>query len=93
MKSFLNLSLAEQIRELYLEGSFVIDIRYYKYKINLYLYANHYVEVFINDKNSRIEKIEPLPFESTRLKFYTDQLKIGRNNIREKRGYCTTLAS
>lgn len=91
MKSFSDLPLIDKTRELYLDGTFVIDIRYYKYKINLYLYANHYFEVFINDKTSKIEKIEPLPFESTRLKFYADQLKIGRSRIREKRGYYTTV--
>ncbi|MFY0650814.1 MAG: hypothetical protein JXQ96_02215 [Cyclobacteriaceae bacterium] len=87
MKSFLGLPLVEKVRELYLEGTFIIDIRYYKYKINLYLYGNHYFEVFINDKNSQIEKIEPLPLESSRMKFYADQLNIGMNNVKEKRGY------
>ena len=87
MKPFTTLPLVEKIRELYLEGTFIIDIRYYKYKINLYLYGKDYFEVFINDKNSKIEKIEPLPIECSRLKFYTDQLQISANNIREKRGY------
>ena len=87
MKPFSSLSLMDKIRELYLEGTFIIDIRYYKYKINLYLYGNDYFEVFINDKNSQIEKIEPLPVECSRLKFYSDQLQISANNIQEKRGY------
>ena len=93
MKPLLNLSLVEKIRELYLEGTFIIDIRYYKHKINLYLYGNEYFEVFINDKNSKIEKIELLPSESSRLRFYADQLKITPFKISEKRGYVDKLLS
>ena len=34
-----------------------MDIRYYHYKINLYVLGNYYLDVFINHKQSRIEKI------------------------------------
>ena len=92
MKSFLELSLRDKIKQLYEEGTFIIDIRYYKHKINLYLYENNYFEVFINDKNSRIEKIELLPAESKRITFYADQLKVGINRVKEKRGYHNSVS-
>lgn len=81
---FLRLSLLDQSRELYCEGAFVIDIRYYRYKINLYLYLNHYFEVFIDHKKAQIEKIEPLPLRSKRIKFYTDQLDLQPHLVKAK---------
>ena len=73
---FIHLSLREKIQTLYREGTFVVAIRYYGYKINLYLYKNDYVEVFYNHKLDKIEKIEPLETSHTRLKFYTDQISL-----------------
>lgn len=73
---FTHLSLREKIQTLYREGTFVVAIRYYGYKINLYLYKNDYVEVFYNHKLDKIEKIEPLETSHTRLKFYTDQISL-----------------
>ena len=73
---FAHLSLREKIQTLYREGTFVVAIRYYGYKINLYLYKNDYVEVFYNHKLDKIEKIEPLETSHTRLKFYTDQISL-----------------
>ena len=73
---FVHLSLREKIQTLYREGTFVVAIRYYGYKINLYLYKNDYVEVFYNHKLDKIEKIEPLETSHTRLKFYTDQISL-----------------
>jgi CMP-2-keto-3-deoxyoctulosonic acid synthetase len=91
ISSFLDLPLLDKVSALYEDGVFIIDIRYYKHKINLYLYDNAYVEVFINDKTSKIEKIERLPLDTTRLQFYADQLKVGVSRIKEKRGYFRTI--
>ena len=73
---FLRLSLPDQIRTLYREGTFVVAIRYYGYKVNLYLLENYYVEVFYNHKLDKIEKIELLETSHSRVKFYTDQISL-----------------
>jgi hypothetical protein len=73
---FIVLPFRDKIRELYEEGNFVMSIRYYGYKINLYLYKGQYVEVFYNHKLDLIERIEPLVGNPTRMKFYTDQIKL-----------------
>ena len=51
-------------------------IRYYVYTIYLYLLGNYYLEVFINHKQNLIEKIVPLDTMHTRMKFYSDQIKL-----------------
>lgn len=66
----------EKVKKVYFDGEFVVSIRYYKYKINLYLYNNFYVEVFYNHKEDKIDKIQILAFQPTRLKFYADQIKL-----------------
>ncbi|WP_246070120.1 hypothetical protein [Mangrovivirga cuniculi] len=68
----------EKIKCLYLEGEFIVSIRYYKHKVNLYLLSNSYVEVFYNPKTDRIDKIIPLDFKEKRMKFYTDQISLPR---------------
>ena len=73
-REFLKLSLLERINALYKNGSFIIAIRYYGYKVNLYLMKNYYVEVFYNHKADRIEKVDLLDYGHSRLKFYTDQI-------------------
>jgi len=73
---FRYLTLKDKIKHLYSEGSFIISIRYYRYKINLYLIDGFYVEVFHLHKEGYIEKIELLDRRSTRMKFYTDQIKL-----------------
>ncbi|HEX6226811.1 MAG TPA: hypothetical protein VFZ52_20475 [Chryseolinea sp.] len=75
-KEFKNLSLEEKITTLYEKGTFVMAIRYYGYKINLYLLGNYYLEVFINHKHTLIEKIVPLDPMHSRMKFYSDQIKL-----------------
>ena len=75
-KEFKNLSLEERITTLYEKGTFVMAIRYYGYKINLYLLGNYYLEVFINHKHTLIEKIVPLDPMHSRMKFYSDQIKL-----------------
>jgi carbohydrate-binding DOMON domain-containing protein len=74
--NFSGLSLRDKIKILYTEGSFVVAIRYYAYKVNLYLLNKFYVEVFYNHKEDRIEKIEILEKSHSRMKFYADQIKI-----------------
>ena len=73
---FILLPLYDQIRTLYQEGTFVVAIRYYGYKVNLYLLQNYYVEVFYNHKLDKIEKIELLETSHSRVKFYTDQISL-----------------
>ncbi len=75
-KAFLASSIDQQIKSLYLQGTFVVAIRYYGYKVNLYLIHNEYVEVFFNHKQDMIEKISPLDFAHSRMKFYADQISI-----------------
>ena len=73
---FEKLSLVDKARSLYLNGTFIISIRYYKYKVNLYLLNNYYVEVFYDPKQDRVEKIERLQSQHSRMKFYSDQIKL-----------------
>ena len=73
---FNKLNLHQRIKTLYVDGQFVTAIRYYKYKINLYLLENFYVEVFYHHCDDRIEKVEILEDKSTRMKFYIDQIKL-----------------
>lgn len=73
---FSKLSFNEKINLLYEEGTFIVAIRYYRYKINLYLLNNFYVEVFYNHKLDKIERIELLKISNKRMKFYTDQIQL-----------------
>jgi hypothetical protein len=73
---FEELTLDDKISLLYERGTFVMAIRYYGYKINLYLLDNYYLEVFVNHKLSLIEKIVPLNHMHSRVKFYSDQIKL-----------------
>lgn len=69
-------SLDKKIRMLYEEACFVVAIRYYGYKVNLYLLGQDYVEVFYNHKKDRIERVSLLDTEHSRMKFYYDQIKL-----------------
>jgi len=75
-EEFSELSIPQKIKTLYLEGSFVVAIRYYRHKVNLYLLGDEYVEVFYNHKLDQIEKIEFLARKHSRMKFYLDQIKL-----------------
>lgn len=75
-EEFLHLPLHQKIRILFLEGTFVVAIRYYGHKINLYLLEDEYIEVFYNHKLDKIDKIDFLPRDHSRMKFYLDQIKI-----------------
>ena len=70
------MNLDDMIQTLYKEGIFVVSIRYYSYKINLYLLSNFYVEVFYNHKLDKIERIELLERKNKRVKFYADQISL-----------------
>ena len=76
LRHFQGLSLNEQVNFLYQNGTFIMAIRYYDYKVNLYLINRNYVEVFVKHKQARIERIEILDRASNRMKFYADQIKI-----------------
>jgi hypothetical protein len=73
---FKQFSLERKIKTLYGEGTFVMAIRYYNYKVNLYLLGNSYIEVFVNHKFSSIDKIDLLDASHSRMKFYSDQIKL-----------------
>ena len=73
---FFSFSLREKIRTLYEKGTFIVAIRYYGYKINLYLLNDYYVEVFYNHKLDKIEKVELMKSSHSRIKFYTDQISL-----------------
>jgi hypothetical protein len=66
----------KKISLLYEHAQFVMAIRYYRYKVNLYLLGNDYVEVFVNHKQTLIEKITLLDRSHSRMKFYSDQIKL-----------------
>jgi hypothetical protein len=78
-KPFISLSLKAKIQELYEYGSFVMGIRYYGYKVNLYQIDRMLVEVFYNHKGDFIERIEPIQSKHSRMKFYLDQIKLPEN--------------
>lgn len=75
-REFKRYPLDQKIKTVYEHGSFVMAIRYYKYKINLYLLGRHYIEVFVNHKHASIERIALLDASHTRMKFYSDQIKL-----------------
>ena len=70
--------MEQRINVLYEHAHFVMAIRYYRYKVNLYLLGKDYIEVFINHKQTLIERIAPLDRKHTRMKFYSDQIKLPR---------------
>jgi hypothetical protein len=68
--------IEKRINVLYEHAHFVMAIRYYRYKVNLYLLGEDYIEVFINHKRTLIERITLLDRKHTRMKFYSDQIKL-----------------
>jgi hypothetical protein len=75
-KELAPLPTEKKVAELYKHAQFVMAIRYYRYKVNLYLLGSDYIEVFINHKQTVIERISPLDHSHTRMKFYSDQIKL-----------------
>lgn len=78
---FCGFSLEKKIKTLYERGTFIMAIRYYGYKVNLYLLGNYYIEVFVNHKLGAIEKITRLDCAHSRMKFYADQIKLPQELI------------
>ena len=76
---FIDCTLDRKISTLYEHGTFITSIRYYKYKVNLYLLNGFYVEVFVNHKRGQIEKVGLLDRCHTRMKFYCDQIRLTFN--------------
>lgn len=74
-EDFKILPLQKKIQMLYTEGTFVVGIRYYTHKVNLYLLEDQYIEVFYNHKLDKIDKIDFLDHRHTRMKFYLDQIQ------------------
>lgn len=81
---FNNYSFDQKINTLYTNGNFVMAIRYYGFKINLYLLGGFYVEVFFNHKKAQIEKIARLDTSHSRMKFYVDQIKLPEVSFNKK---------
>ena len=75
-EEFASLDLGDKVKLLYEQGEFVMSIRYYDYKVNLFLLNNHYFEVFYHHKHDKIEKIHFLDQQSTRMNFYVDQIRL-----------------
>jgi len=73
---FKTYSTDKKVKALYELGTFVVAIRYYRYKVNLYMFDNYYLEVFVNHKQASIERIDLLDTSHTRMKFYSDQIKL-----------------
>ena len=69
-------SLERKISVLYEHAQFIVAIRYYHYKINLYLLGDDYIEVFINHKQAAVERISILDRNHSRMNFYSDQIKL-----------------
>jgi hypothetical protein len=75
---FFECTIPEQCRILYLKGDFIMAIRYYQYKVNLYQLGDKLVEVFYNHKLDKIHKIQLLDDNSSRMNFYADQVSLER---------------
>ncbi len=73
---FFECTIPEQCRIIYLEGEFVMAIRYYEYKVNLYRLGDQMIEVFYNHKLDKIHNIQLLDDSSSRMNFYADQVSL-----------------
>jgi hypothetical protein len=76
---FLESPLDERISTLFEQAKFITSIRYYRYKVNLFLLNGFYYEVFVNHKSTVIEKISLLNMQHSRMKFYLDQISFEGN--------------
>lgn len=73
---FERLPIENQMQWLHFEGEFVMDIRYYEFKVNLYQLKDFFIEVFYHHKEDRIAKVLVLNKNCNRMKFYADQVKL-----------------
>ena len=76
INKFFDCTIPEQCRIIYREGEFLMAIRYYEYKVNLYVLGDQLVEVFYNHKLDKIHKIQLIDNTSNRMNFYADQVNI-----------------
>ncbi len=76
---FEKLSHREKMQWIYFNGELITSIRYYKYKVNLYLIDRVYIELFYDNLQDLIEKIEVLDERSKRMNFYADQIRLPVN--------------
>ena len=74
--NFDELDFDDKIQEVYRNGVFVTNIRYYGHKINLYLLNGSYIEVFYNHRKDQIDNIQLMDWSHSRVKFYLDQIKL-----------------
>ena len=75
-RRFSRLSLEEKTKWIYFNGELVTSIRYYAYKVNLYLIAGFYVELFYHHSQDKIERVDFLDEHSKRMNFYADQVRL-----------------
>ena len=75
-QAFTQLPMESRIQTLYERGEFIVSIRYYQFKVNLFEFDGSLVEVFVYHKDSSICKISRLEEDNTRLSFYCDQIRL-----------------
>lgn len=75
-EKFNTMSHDEKLRWIYFEGEHVMAIRYYQYKVILYVLNNFLVEVFYHHTRGKIEKVEIMEKNNSRMKFYADQVRL-----------------
>ncbi len=75
-QEFNSLSLADRLKWVYFEGNHITSIRYYGHKVILYLVKDFYVEVFYHNNKSKIDRVEILDLNCSRMQFYSDQIKL-----------------
>ena len=73
---FETMSNNEKLRWIYFEGEHIMAIRYYQYKVILYSLNNFFVEVFYHHTRGKIEKVEVMDKNNSRMKFYADQVSL-----------------
>jgi hypothetical protein len=77
--SFKNLTLHKKLQWVHFEGESVMSIRYYGYKVILYLLTDFYVEIFYHNIDGEIVRADILDMQSTRMQFYCDQISLRLN--------------
>jgi hypothetical protein len=73
---FNQLPLSTKLQWVSFEGEFLMDIRYYAFKVNLYRVRDLLVEVFYDHKNDCITHVLLLDRQSSRMQFYADQVRL-----------------
>ena len=84
-EKFNKLTVSEKCRVIYLEGEFIMAIRYYEYKVNLYQLGDLMIEIFYSHKLDKIHKIQHLDYASSRMSFYADQVSLDGLMVHQER--------